>query len=154
MILVSFFLPETGAYEFDTQLTIYGSKSCIFSDYNYLKITIWISFFWSYENSAIPTLPTYQIITFYLIIFLSCETSQVSSTNFRDKLQLVNLVKLLAFDLTKIPSLGRLISISRLIVVVLNNQNLFTESNLANWFSSYVQFHPCGHFSEQAEAAR
>ena len=28
--------------------------------------------------------------------------------------------------------------ISRLIVEVLNNQNLFTESNLADWFSSYV----------------
>ena len=25
MILVSFFLPETGAYEFDTQMTVYGS---------------------------------------------------------------------------------------------------------------------------------
>ena len=45
----------------------------------------------------------------------------------------------LVFDLTKIPFLKRLIGISRLIVNVLKDQNLFTESNLANWFSSYVQ---------------
>ena len=57
------------------------------------------------------------------------------------------------FDLTKIPFLKRLISISRLIAEVLNDQNLFTEWNLANWFSSYVQFCSGGHFSEQAEAA-
>ena len=75
--------------------------------------------------------------------------SKVSSTNLRDKLQFVNSVKRLVFDLTKIPFLKRLIGISRLIVEVLNDQNLFTESNLANWFSSYVQF--C-HFSG-AEAA-
>ena len=43
---------------------------------------------------------------------------------------------------------------SRLIVEVLNDQNLFTESNLANWFSSYVQFCAGAHFSERAEAAR
>ena len=42
---------------------------------------------------------------------------------------------------------------SRLIVEVLNNQNLFTESNLANWFLSCVQFCSGGHFSERAEAA-
>ena len=48
-------------------------------------------------------------------------------------------MKRLVFDLTKIPFLKRLIGISRLIVEVLNDQNLFTESNLANWFSSYVQ---------------
>ena len=41
-------------------------------------------------------------------------------------------------DLTKIPFLKSLISISRLIVP--NDENLFTESNLANWFSSSVQF--------------
>ena len=69
----------------------------------------------------------------------SLKKSKVSSTNLRDKLQLVNSVKRLVFDLTKIPFLKRLISISRLIVEVLNDQNLFTESNLANWFSSYVQ---------------
>ena len=40
------------------------------------------------------------------------------------------------------------------IVEVVNDQNLFTESNLANWFSSYVQFCSGGHFSERAEAAR
>ena len=33
------------------------------------------------------------------------------------------------------------------------DQNLFTESNLANFFSSYVQFCSGGHFSERAEAA-
>ena len=44
---------------------------------------------------------------------------------------------------------------STVIVEVLDNQNLFTGSNLANWFSSYVQFFCSGgHFSEQAEAAR
>ena len=58
-------------------------------------------------------------------------------------------MKRLVFDLTKIPSLKRLIGISRLIVEVLNNQNLFTESNLADWFSSYVQFWSSGRFSEQ-----
>ena len=49
-------------------------------------------------------------------------------------------MKRLVFDLTKIPFLKRLLGISRLIVEVLNDQNLFTESNLADWFSSYVQF--------------
>ena len=49
-------------------------------------------------------------------------------------------MKRLVFDLKKIPFLKRLIGISRLIVEVLNNQNLFTESNLAAWFSGYVQF--------------
>ena len=63
-------------------------------------------------------------------------------------------MKRLVFDLTKIPFFKCLISISRLIVEVLNDQNLFTESNLANWFSNYVQFCSGGHFSEQAEAAR
>ena len=56
------------------------------------------------------------------------------------------------FDLTKIPFLKSLIGISRLIVKVLNDQNLLTESNLANWFSSYVQFCSGGHLS--ADAAR
>ena len=66
-------------------------------------------------------------------------------------------MKRLVFDLMKIPFLERLISISRLIVEVLNNQNLFTESNLANWFNkilSYVQFCSGGHFSERTEAAQ
>ena len=53
-----------------------------------------------------------------------------------------------------IPFLKCLIGISRLTVEVLNDQNLFTESNLANWFSSYVQFCSGGLFSELAEAAR
>ena len=84
----------------------------------------------------------------------SLKKSQASYTNFRDKLQLVNSVKRLVFDLTKIPFLKRLISISRLILEVLNDQNLFTESNLANWFSSYALLSSSGHFSERAEAAR
>ena len=63
-------------------------------------------------------------------------------------------MKGLVFDLTKIPFLKRLIGKSRLIVEVVNDQNLFTESNLANWFSSYVQFCSGGYFSERAEAAR
>ena len=63
-------------------------------------------------------------------------------------------MKRLVFDLTKILFLKRLIGIPRLIVEVLNDQNLFTESNLANWFSSYVQFCLGGHFSERAAAAR
>ena len=80
--------------------------------------------------------------------------SKVSSTNFLDKLQFVNSVKRFVFDLTKIPFLERLIGTFGLIVEVLNDQNLFTESNLANWFSSYVQFCSGGHLSERAEAAR
>ena len=63
-------------------------------------------------------------------------------------------MKRLVFDSTKIPFLKRLIGISRLIAEVLNDQDLFTESNLVNWFSSYVQFCSGGHFSERAEAAR
>ena len=80
--------------------------------------------------------------------------SKVSSTNLRDELKFVNSMKQLLFDLTKIPFPESLISISRLIVEVLNNQNLFTESNLANWFSSYGQFRSGGRLSERAEAAR
>ena len=79
--------------------------------------------------------------------------SKASSTNFRDKLQFVNLVKCLVFDLTKIPFLKCLISVHDLILEVLSDQNLFTESNLGNWFSSYVQFYLGGHFSERAAAA-
>ena len=33
-----------------------------------------------------------------------------------------------------------------LIVKVLKGQNLFTESNLGDWFSSYVQFYSGGHY--------
>ena len=63
-------------------------------------------------------------------------------------------MKRLVFDLTKIPFLSCLISIHRLIVEVLNDQNLFIESNLDDWFSSYVQFNSSGHFSERIAAAR
>ena len=66
------------------------------------------------------------------MLFNIIEKSKVSSTNLRDKLQFVNSVKRLVFDLTKTPFLKRLIGISRLIFEVLNDQNLFTESNLAN----------------------
>ena len=56
----------------------------------------------------------------------------------------MNSVKRLVFDLTKIPFLKHLIGISCLIVEVLNDQNLFTESNLATVIgfrvmSSFVQ---------------
>ena len=61
-------------------------------------------------------------------------------------------MKRLVCDLTKIPFFKRLISTYHLIFEVLNDQNLFTESNLVNWFSSYVQFCSGGHFSERAEA--
>ena len=73
--------------------------------------------------------------------------SKVSSNSLRDKLQFVNSLKRLVFDLMKIPFLRRLIGIFRLIVEVLNDQNLHTESNLANMFSSYTQFRSGGHFS-------
>ena len=46
------------------------------------------------------------------------------STNFRDKLQFVNSMKPLVFDLTKIPILKCLVSTSRLIAEVLDDQNL------------------------------
>ena len=75
--------------------------------------------------------------------------NKVISTNLREKLQFVNSVKYLVFDLTKIPFLKRLMSIPRLIVEVLIDQNLFEESN----FTNYAQFCSGGHFSERAEAA-
>ena len=62
-------------------------------------------------------------------------------------------MKRLVFDLMKISFFRRLIGVSRLIVEVRNDENLFTESSLANWFSSYVQFCSGGHLSERAEAA-
>ena len=55
------------------------------------------------------------------------------------------------FDLTKIPFPKCLIGISHLMVEAPNDQNLFTESNLANSFSSYFKFCSGGHFSELAE---
>ena len=63
-------------------------------------------------------------------------------------------MKRLVFDLRKIPFLKRLIGISRLIVEVLNDQNLSTESNLADWFPSFAQFCSSGHFSERAKATQ
>ena len=59
-------------------------------------------------------------------------------------------MKGLVFNLTKIAFLKRLIGMSSLTIKVLNDQNLFTESNLADWLSSYVQFCSDGHFSEAA----
>ena len=61
-------------------------------------------------------------------------------------------MKHLVFDLTKIAFLKCLISIYRIIVKVLNDQNLITESNLGDWFSSFVQFYSGGHFSERGAA--
>ena len=78
----------------------------------------------------------------------------MSKTNFRDRLQFVNSVKRIVFDLTKIPFLKCLISVYLLIVEVLNVQNLFTELNMDDWSSSYVQFYSGGHFSERAAAKR
>ena len=69
-------------------------------------------------------------------------------------MQFVNSVKRLVFDLTKIPFLKCLVSIYCLVLEVLNDQNLFTESNLGDRFSIYVQFYVGGHFSERAAAAR
>ena len=63
-------------------------------------------------------------------------------------------MKRLVFDLTKMPFLKCLVSIYRLIVEVLNDQNLFAESSLGDWSSSYVQFYSGGRFSERAAAAR
>ena len=61
-------------------------------------------------------------------------------------------MKHLVVDLTKIPFLKCLISIYCLTVEIFKDQNLFTESNLGDWFSSYVQFYSGGHFSERAPA--
>ena len=63
-------------------------------------------------------------------------------------------MKRLVFDLKKIPFLKCFFSIYRLIVEVLNDQNLFTDFNLVHWFLSYIQFYSGGHFSERAAAAR
>ena len=73
-----------------------------------------------------------------LFNIIHLKKSKVSWTNFRDILQFVNSVKRLVFDLTKIPFVKYLINIYRLIVEVLTDQNRFTESNLGDWFSSYV----------------
>ena len=69
----------------------------------------------------------------------SLKKSQVSWTNFQDKLQFVNSVKRLVFDLTKVSFLKCLISIYRLTVEALNDQSLFKESNLGGCFLSYIQ---------------
>ena len=39
-------------------------------------------------------------------------------------------------------------------VEILNDQNLFKESNLEDWFSSYVYFYSVGHFSERTAVAQ
>ena len=69
-------------------------------------------------------------------------------------MKFVNSMRRLVFDLMKIPFHKGLISIYRLTVEDLNDQNLFTESNLGDLFSSNVQFYSGGHFSERAAAAR
>ena len=66
---------------------------------------------------------------------------------------MINSMKRFVFDLRKILFLKRLNSIISFNTLSSNDQNLFTESNLANLFSSYVQFCSGGHFSERAEAA-
>ena len=43
--------------------------------------------------------------------------------------------------------------IYRLIAEVFRDQNLFTELNLGDWFSSYVKLCSGGNFSERAETA-
>ena len=63
-------------------------------------------------------------------------------------------MKHLIFDLTEIPLLKCSITIYRLIAEVFHDQKLFTELNLGDWFSSYVQFCSGAHFSERAGAAR
>ena len=63
-------------------------------------------------------------------------------------------MKRVVFDLSKVPFHTILISIYHSTVEVLNDQNLFTELSLGDWFSSYVQFYTSGHFSERAAAAR
>ena len=63
-------------------------------------------------------------------------------------------MKRLVFDLTKIPFSKCLISMYRFMVEVLNDQNLFTELNSGDWFSSYVQFYSGGHFSGRAATPR
>ena len=81
------------------------------------------------------------------------EKVETTSTNYRDKLQFVNSMKRLIFDLTKIPLLECSIIIYCLIAEVFHDQNLFTELNLGDWFSSCVQFCSGDHFSKRAEAA-
>ena len=61
-------------------------------------------------------------------------------------------MKRLIFDLTKIPLLECSIIIYRLIAEIFHDQNLFTEFNLGDWFSSYAQFCSGGHFLERTEA--
>ena len=58
-------------------------------------------------------------------------------------------IPFLKFDSKEIPFLKGKYQFSK----VPNDQNLFTESNLVNWFSSYVLFCLGGHFSKRAEAA-
>ena len=66
------------------------------------------------------------------------------------------LVGVVAFTCPNPPilAIGELISISRLIVEVLNIQNFFTKWNLANRFSSYALFCSGDNFSERDESAR
>ena len=76
------------------------------------------------------------------MLFNIIEKSKVRSTNFPDKLQFVNLVKRLEFDLTKIPFLKCFISIYRLVVKTLNGQNLLRNRIWVIGFrvmSSFIQ---------------
>ena len=106
------------------------------------------------EKSSPPFEAQFGAVKGKRMLFNIIEKKLNKLTNFRDKLQFVNSVKRLVFDLTKIPFLKCLSSTYRLIVKVINSKNLFTESNLDDWFSSYVWFHSGGHFSERAAAAQ
>ena len=72
IILVSLFLPDKGVIDIDTQLTVVISKhnKVVFFRLQLLWNRNPVSSFLFYENSTIPTLPTYQIITFCMITFL------------------------------------------------------------------------------------
>ena len=113
---------------------------------------------WNTSDCREKSFPKFEVrfglVRGKLMLFNIIEKSRVIFTDFWERLQFVNLVKRQVFDLTKIPFLKHLIGISCLIVEVLKDHNLLTESNLANWFSSYVQFCLGCHFSEWAEAAR
>ena len=108
-------------------------KSCIFSNYNYLKIAIWISFFWSFENSAIPTLQTYQIITFYLIIVLSYYKCYIYMQQNRAKQTIVDYHRVLSFISYRLVNVLLLKSFENYFLELdfsIFKKNVFLRSNL------------------------
>ena len=62
-------------------------------------------------------------------------------------------MKRLVFILMKIPFFKRLVGISRLIVEVLNDQNLLQNRNWLFGFRVMSNFCSSGHFSERDETA-